>query len=323
MAQNQGHSITHIHLRFLQGPHGSLRDQTNLEMLLQRLEGAYAKATLRAYRADFQAFNTYCEDLGVTAYPASPESVAGFVQKLSESGLRSSSIRRAIAGIATLHKLGRLPNPTQDPEVKLAMRRMHRALGRAARQAQAVHAEALEQLLSSTDDSLRGIRDRALLLMGYDTLCRRSELVSLDAQDLKPRKVLLRRSKTDPQGIGRWLQLSPRTEAALNAWLLAAAISSGPIFRGITASGALTQGLSTSQVNRILKRLARTAQIEPTAISGHSLRVGAAQDLLKKGASLPAIMHRGRWSKTDTVMRYLENAPTDFEETPPEDSLDW
>ena len=56
------------------------------------------------------------------------------------------------------------------------------------------------------------------------------------------------------------------------------------------------------------------AQIDPARISGHSLRVGAAQDLLKKGASLPAIMHRGRWSKTDTVMRYLENAPVTFEE---------
>jgi integrase len=159
--------------------------------------------------------------------------------------------------------------------------------------------------------------------LAYDTLCRRSELVSLAVEDLKPQKVLLRRSKTDPHGLGRWLQLSPRTDAALHAWLSLSGIRSGPIFRGISASGALTLSLCTSQVNRILKRLARTAQIEPTAISGHSLRVGAAQDLLKKGASLPAIMHRGRWSKTDTVMRYLENAPSEFEEPPSKEAPDW
>ena len=297
--------------------------RSRLEELLQRLEGAYSKSTLRAYRADFHAFITYCETLGLASFPALPETVAGFVQHLTGSGLRSSSIRRAIAGIATLHNLNRLSDPTKDPEVKLAMRRMHRILGRAARQAQAVHAEELDQLLLAADDSLRGLRDRAFLLLAYDTLCRRSELVSLAVEDLKPRKVLLRRSKTDPHGVGRWLQLSPRTDAALHAWLSSSGITSGPLFRGITASGALTQALCTSQVNRILKRLARTAQIEPTAISGHSLRVGAAQDLLKKGASLPAIMHRGRWSKTDTVMRYLENAPTEFEETPPKEPSDW
>lgn len=286
----------------------------NLEDLLQRLEGAYAKATLRAYRADFRAFISYCDTLGLVSFPATPETVAGFVHQLSESGLQSSSIRRAVAGIATLHNLSRFPDPTKDPEVKLAMRRMHRILGRAARQAQALHAEDLEQLLHQTDDSLRGLRNRALLLMGYDTLCRRSELVALTVEDLRPQKVLLRRSKTDAQGIGRWLQLSARSDAALRAWLLASGITSGPIFRGIASSGTLNQALSKEQVNRILKQLAHSAQIEPSRISGHSLRVGAAQDLLKKGASLPTIMHRGRWSKTDTVMRYLENAPVAFEE---------
>ena len=107
--------------------------RATLEELLKRLEGAYARATLRAYRADFHAFIAYCEELDLASYPANPETVAGFVERLSESGLRSSSIRRAIAGIATLHTLSRLPDPTKDPEVKLAMRRMHRILGPAAR----------------------------------------------------------------------------------------------------------------------------------------------------------------------------------------------
>jgi site-specific recombinase XerD len=179
--------------------------RSTVEELLKRLEGAYARATLRAYRADFHTFISYYEESGLAAYPATPGSVAGFVERLSESGLRSSSIRRAIAGIATLHNLSRIPDPTKDPEVKLAMRRMHRTLGRAARQIQALHAEGLEQFRMGANDSLRGLRDRALLLLAYDTLCRRRELVSLGVEDLKPQKVLLRRSKTDPHGLGRWL----------------------------------------------------------------------------------------------------------------------
>lgn len=71
----------------------------------------------------------------------------------------------------------------------------------------------------------------------------------------------------------------------------------------------MTQELKGSQINRIYKRLARDAKLAKEIIdhiSGHSMRVGAAQDLLRSGASMPMIMNKGRWSKTDTVMRYLQ-----------------
>jgi integrase len=291
-------------------------DETpTLEATLRRLEGAYSTATIRAYRADFQAFQTHCETMGLPSLPADPIAVAEFVDRLSGSGLSSASIRRAVGGIASIHRLNRLTDPTKDPDVVLAMRRMHRILGRAARQAQAIQTQTLEQLLSVCDESLRGYRNRALLLTAYDMLGRRSEVVALQVSDLRPPKVLIRRSKTDPAGLGRWVTLSPRCIDAIHAWLSVAGIASGALFRGIQGSGQLNDALTAGQLNRILKRLARKAGIPPTHISGHSLRIGAAQDLLEKGASLPAIMHRGRWSKTDTVMRYLESseAPIDPE----------
>ncbi len=76
--------------------------------------------------------------------------------------------------------------------------------------------------------------------------------------------------------------------------------------------------LGAGQINRIYKRLAQLANVDPQIIkkiSGHSMRVGAAQDLLLSGASMPMIMSRGRWSKTDTVMRYIENFTSPYEET--------
>ena len=90
----------------------------------------------------------------------------------------------------------------------------------------------------------------------------------------------------------------------------------GFIFRGINNAIDITQELKSSQINRIYKRLAKDAKLPKEIIdniSGHSMRVGAAQDLLRSGASMPMIMNKGRWSKTDTVMRYLEGANLNIE----------
>jgi integrase len=267
---------------------------------IEKIEGAYAPSTIRAYKANFKKFILFCDEMGECALPA-------------------NSIRIAVAAIATIHKLNQAPDPTQHPEVKLEVRRMYRTLGRECKQAYGITNIILQKMLSATDKNLRGIRDRALLLMAYDSLCRRSELVSLQVEDLiindnlpdPSFKLRLRRSKTDQDAKGRWLYLGVESQKALNDWLKATDIQSGKIFRGIRKKGELSDGLNSSHINRIFKRLAKTTNLDPSVIqqiSGHSMRVGAAQDLLVSGASLPMIMNRGRWSKTDTVMRYIESA---------------
>lgn len=119
------------------------------------------------------------------AFPPDPITLADFIGHISEKGRSSATIRRAIAGISTIFRLNRMPDPSKDPEVIIAMKRMHRKLGRASFQAQAITAVVLERFLATIDNSDRGMRDRALLLIAYDTLCRRSELVSLQIQDVK------------------------------------------------------------------------------------------------------------------------------------------
>ena len=247
-----------------------------------------------------------------------PLTLSEFIAYVSEKGRSSATIRRAIAGISTIYRLNRKPDPSKDPEVVIAMKRMHRKLGRASSQAQAITSDVLDKLLATIDHSDRGIRDRTLLLIAYDTLCRRSELVSLQIQDVKTVEkvgkehttILLRRSKTDQESAGRWLHLSERAQAALKQWLEIIKEDKGPLFRGITNNHKITGQLGAGQVNRIYKKTARNAQLEENLIeriSGHSCRVGAAQDLVSSGASLPIIMSKGRWSKTDTVMRYVEH----------------
>ena len=282
---------------------------------VEKIEGAYAPSTIRAYRSNFNAFIKYCDENNTSALPASSNIVASYIKELS-SHLKSSSIKIAVASIAALHNLNSFKDPTQHPDVKIEMRRMYRKLGRYAKQAYGINKQLLDKMVTATDNSLRGLRDRAILLVAYDSLCRRSELVSLEFEDVlineKDESVTLklRKSKTDPHGIGKNLYLSNETQDALKKWIIKSEISSGKIFRAITANGKIKDSLNSSHIGRIYKKIAQLSNIEQSIIkniSGHSLRVGAAQDLMIIGMSLPIIMSRGRWSKTDTVIRYLEN----------------
>ena len=299
----------------------TLNPLTILNKTIKKIDGAYAPATIRAYRANFERFIEFCEKRNIDALPANPSDVALHISQLTKSGLKSSSIRIAVASISSIHKLNLLIDPTQHPDVKIELRRMHRTLGRSSKQAFGITAPILEKMLAVTDKNLRGLRDRALLLLAYDGMCRRSELVSLKVTDINltqienvsEMKIRLRKSKTDQELQGRWIFLSKRSADAITQWLRYAKITDGFLFRGINNAIDIAQELSGSQINRIYKRLAKNAKLPReifNQISGHSMRVGAAQDLLISGATLPMIMKKGRWSKTDTVMRYLENCYT-------------
>jgi site-specific recombinase XerD len=285
-----------------------------LQATIKKIEGAYATSTIRAYKSNFADFIEFCEQNKVNSLPSEGETIALFIEKLSRH-LRSSSIKIAVAAISSIHRMNGYPDPTQILDVKIAMRRMYRNLGRNSRQAYGINRDILDLMLLSLDDSLRGARDKAILLVAYDSLCRRSELVSLEIEDIyfdhdKTLKLKLRKSKTDPFALGRWLYISHAAQDALKNWLQVSNIKSGKFFRGITKTNKINKQLGPAQISRIYKRIAETSNLNPDIIkniSGHSMRVGAAQDLLLSGASLPEIMNRGRWNKADTIMRYTEH----------------
>ena len=284
---------------------------------IERIDGAYAPLTIRAYKSNFEKFIEFCDDENVDALPSDRVNVAQYIKHLANDNLKSASIRIAVASISAVHRLNELYDPTTHPDVKIELRRMHRNLGRESQQATGINIDLLKKMVGATDKSARGVRDRALLLTAYDTMCRRSELVSLSMKDLiinhdeKTLKMKLRRSKTDQDGLGRWLHLTKKAQSAILDWIKLSGIDSGKLFRGVSRGGYITESLSAAQINRIFKRLANKSMADRSIveqISGHSMRVGAAQDLLISGASMPMIMQRGRWSKADTVMRYLEQA---------------
>ena len=286
----------------------------NLEQLLHHLDGAYAPNTLRAYKADMLEFIAYCEKNGVCALPAKPETVAEFLMQTVPQGIKASTIRRKVSSISAIHRLSSLEDPTKHSEVRIIQRKIYRQLGTRFDQAYPITRALLTGLLAACEDDLHGLRDRALLLVAYDSMRRRTELISLRAEDIDwiphtGASIHLRKSKTDQQGCGKWIHLTSESTQALHQWLSAAKISEGLIFRGVRSSGVITDGLCESRISRIYKTLARKAGIGESvvqSISGHSMRIGGAQDLLNSGASLPQIMVKGGWAKTDTVLRYVE-----------------
>ena len=158
--------------------------KTDWRSEFKRLEGAYAPSTLRGYHSDIQKFTDWCIREGLEPFPAEASTVCEFVAAQGVD-LRPDSVRRCLCAIRKIHHLVRLPDPTTDEDVKLAMRRLKRAkLGR-PRQAKGITRVHLEQCLAVQPDSPWGLRNRALLSLGFDLLTRRSELVALMSDDIE------------------------------------------------------------------------------------------------------------------------------------------
>jgi site-specific recombinase XerD len=273
----------------------------------------FSEATRRAYASDWKSFQGWALSSGSNALPASPDSISAYIEHLSTTH-RPASVARHLATIACVHRDKGLPPPTTQRSVKVAMKRMWRKGGRRQRQALAITHHRREEMQASAPDTLRGRRDKALVAVAYDLGCRRSELVSLMATDIDRAEdgsgtILLRRSKTDQEGMGSVRYLAPSTIDAIDAWMDAARVEEGTIFRSIDRFGAVGSGLTGGSVSRIYKRMSREAGHEESAVrstSGHSTRVGMAQDMATAGVDLAGIMQAGNWKSPTMVARYIE-----------------
>lgn len=286
---------------------------------LEKLEGAYADATLRGYGSDMTQFALWCQGRQLAFLPASPETVVHYLDD-EAARLRPSTLKRRLCGISRIHRLLRHEDPTKDEDVYLAMRRARRKRPDRPRQALGVKMDLLDTLLGACSDDLIGLRDEALVRVGFDTLCRRSELVRLRAEDLTLNargnfSILVRRAKNDQNGQGRTAPLSTKTSQCLRRWLDDASIERGPLFRPVYGRRVLCRFLDPFVVSRVLKKLARrsaAAEDTRTGVSGHSLRVGAAQQLTLNGNGLLQIMRAGGWRSVAVVARYVENVDLDL-----------
>lgn len=281
----------------------------------KRLEGAYASSTMKSYYSDVEIFVSWCRENAVPPFPASVETVCRFLEAQAP-GKAPSTVRRRLYAIRKAHRLLRLTDPTWDEDINLTFRRIRRAKRSRPKQAKGMTLEYLERFLAVQPDTPWGLRDRAMLSLGYDLLTRRSELVALKSNEIEIRddgtlKVLIRRSKADPFGLGRIAFSSRRSALLVQAWVDWRGPNIAPLFCPIYQEVAVDRHLGTSTVKRLIKTSARKAGLDVKEVddfSGHSMRVGAAQDLLCAGHDTAAIMRAGGWKSVNVLARYLECA---------------
>ncbi len=169
-------------------------------------------------------------------------------------------------------------------------------------------------MLAACTDTLAGKRDAALISLGYDTLCRSVEIAAMRVEHIAPDggTILIPRAKSDPLGEGRIAYLSRGTQKRVTTWLAASGLTSGPLFQGLHTRKLSGVHLNTASIRRIVKRVAELAELGENAasLSGHSMRIGAAQDMMVAGIDQVAIMQAGGWKTINVLGRYVENAST-------------
>ena len=280
------------------------------------IAAAQADNTRRAYAADWRDFEGWCQVHGLAPLPALPATVAAYLAARASAGsARVSTLRRRVSAIADAHRREGYASPTAPGTVQQTFRGIARTLGSAPTKKAALTAELVAKCIRRIPVDLEGLRDRALILIGFAGTFRRSELVALDLEDVERRPqgivLRLRRSKTDQAGEGRIKAIPAgkrlRPVAALDAWLAAARITEGPIFRPIARSGHVGPGrLCDRQVARIVKKRARAAGLDPKLFAGHSLRSGFLTTAGEHGADLRRAADHAHHAKLDTTRGYMQ-----------------
>lgn len=277
-----------------------------------------ADATRRAYRSDFEMFGAWCRARrNVEPLGTSPDTVAAYLAAQASVGVRPSTLARRLAAISYAHSLAGLPSPAGHTAVRAVMRGIQRTAGAAPAQKAPATAERIGAMLEAIPaNTLQGKRDRALLLLGFAGAFRRSELVALAVEDLtfEPDgvRVLIRRSKADQEGRGQEIAIPRGTKlrpvAALQAWLAAAAIATGPVFRSVNRHGTVGSALTPQVVALVVKRHAEAVGLDPDTFAGHSLRAGFLTSAADAGADVLRMMEVSRHRRVETVQGYVRRA---------------
>ena len=258
--------------------------KTKIGILIQ--EGT-SPSTLRAYKEDRDRFWKYVEkQFGLEEhYPVDIKIILAFILDHLEGEqvqkLKISTIKRYLSSLAIAHQELGYTSPVTHPQVKLTIKRARRAFkNQQPVQKLAATTDIIRELVATCDDTLHGIRNRALILVGFGAGGRRrDELASLDMEDVKPSSdgnymIHIRSSKTDQEGEGFTVPVTGSSASALKAWLDASGITEGKVFRGIKRNGDLMPNISGRTICRIVQKAADYAGFNSSLFGAHSLRAG-------------------------------------------------
>ena len=295
-----------------------LQDET-----LNNLKSSKSVNTLRAYKSDFKDFNFFCLKHGLQSIPSSPNTVSIYLTNLSKSGSKISTLRRRLVSIGVVHKLKGHYLDTKHPiivENLLGIKRVKGSIQRGKKPILINHLNKLIEVISNAKFSeIKKLRDKSLILIGFSGGFRRSELITIDYEDLEfveeGLKILVRRSKTDQYGEGHikgipYFQNTTFCPVnALKDWINISKINRGPIFRKFNKGFVLSNTRLTAQsVALLIKNYLNLAGMDSKNYSGHSLRAGFATVTAEAGADERSIMAMTGHKTTQMVRRYIREA---------------
>ena len=282
----------------------------NLELeTIKNLKNSKAHNTLRAYQADFNDFTNFCNTNGFSSLPTDPKIVALYLTHLS-SFSKFSTLKRRLASIKVIHKLKGHYIDTKHPVISENLMGIKRKLGVKQLSKKPILISDLKLIVQAIIDDkneYKKIQNKALILIGFAGGFRRSELVSIEREDIdfvdEGVKINIRKSKTDQTGIGMTKAIPYFDNKifcpviSLNEWINYANISDGKIFN-----------ISYKTVALIIKKYALIAGLDNTKYAGHSLRSGFATSTAETGADERSIMAMTGHKTTQMVRRYIQEA---------------
>jgi site-specific recombinase XerD len=294
------------------GPLAEIADRAN-----EFVNRSKAKNTVRAYQSDWCHFEVWCRAHGQASLPATAETVALYVTDLSATHKTGTLVRR-ISAISQAHQIAGFETPTKSSQVRLVMAGIRRTNGTAQTAKTPVLVDDLRRMISRLPENLLGVRDRALLLIGFSGAFRRSELVALDVADVAVTRdglvIVIRRSKTDQEAEGRKLGIPYGSNLvtcpvrSFQDWLQQCGFTEGPLLRPVDRfSKVATVRLSGAAVAQIVKRYATAVGLKATNFAGHSLRSGLATSAAAAGASERSIMNQTGHRSVNAVRKYIRD----------------
>lgn len=282
------------------------------------LAGSMAQRTIDAYASDWRHFVQWCESHGLVPLPATSNTVSLYLAALAETH-KPATLAQHVSAISSAHNAAGHDTPTHAMLVQKTLAGIRRAKGTAPDAKAPLTVDDLRSALrGNASDGLKGLRDHALLLVGFAGAFRRSELVGIDVERLEfvaeGVVVTLPRSKTDQEGAGRKIAIPLGNDAetcpvrALTAWLGAAGIESGPVFRSVNRHGHVGASRLTGQVVAlIVKQYMAAIGKDTSTFAGHSLRAGFATAAARAGAHERDIMRQTGHKSTAMVRRYIRD----------------
>ena len=296
--------------------------QAQLELALERARAiakkSRADATWRAYQSDWRQFEAYCQQLEFSPLPASEAVLLAFLAAQSDEGKAPSTIQRRLVAIRLVHQGSGFELPDRSFEVSELMKGIRRRwLHPKARKTPAVAADVMAMVDCVDPESNKGLRDRALLLFGFASALRRSELVAIELAHLEYEdrgvKVTIPHSKTDQENEGQKIAVRLEPESsycpvqAIKDWITVADITSGPIFLRCHRHDRIGKKPMTPQsVALIVKEYALRVGLEPAHYAGHSLRRGFLTAAAQERKSIFKMAEHSRHKSLEVMRHYVD-----------------